>query len=177
MLQERAAFIRGLLQDTVLLEACEVGDSRPLTAEERESWQALLSASLEADIVGGMLGYKMPVVPPVTDEDGAESFLLIKGISNTKWHVMDVVAAPSEYEEPVSAGEHQWLLVLCLTYADATGDTPATAAPPLADDEVTERVEEIKPNFKIRDAIPKLASDNTSVDEKKKLLMGIHEKF
>ena len=78
MLQGRAAFIRGLLQDTVLLEACEVGDSRPLTVEERESWQALLSASLEADIVGGLLGYTMPVAPPVTDEDGAESFLLIK---------------------------------------------------------------------------------------------------
>ena len=84
MLQERAAFIRGLLQDTVLLEECEAGDSRPLTADERESWQALLSASLEADIVGGLLGYKMPVVPPVTDEDGAEAFLLIKGISNKK---------------------------------------------------------------------------------------------
>ena len=63
MLQERAAFIRGLLQDTVLLEACEVGDSRPLTEQEREAWQALLSATLEADIVGGLLGYKMPVFP------------------------------------------------------------------------------------------------------------------
>ena len=42
---------------------------------------------------------------------------------------------------------------------------------------MTERAEEIIPNFKIRDVIPKLSSDATSVEEKKKLMMGIHEKF
>ena len=168
MLQERAVFIRGLLQDTVLLEECDVGDIRPLTVQELEAWQALLSASLEVNIVGGLLGHKLPVVPPVIDEDGAEALLLIKGISNTKWHIMDVVAAPYECEETVSAGEHQWLLVLCLTYADATGDTPATAAPPSADDEVA--LEEIEPSFKLNDAIPRLSSEATSVDEQKMMI-------
>ena len=60
------------------------------------------------------------------------------------------------------------MLVLCLTYADATGDFPATAAPPLADDEVTERVAEIRPNFNLKATIPRLSSDATSVEEKKK---------
>ena len=176
MLQERAAFIRGSLKDTVLLEECEAGDSRPLSEQEREVWQALLSETLDADIVGGLLGYKMLLVPSAVVEDDVHAFLLIKGISNTKWHVMDVAAAPSDFDEPLSVGEHQWLLVLALTYRDATGDTPAMSTPPLSD-EVTERVEEIKPSFKIRDAIPKLSSDSTSTEEKKKLLMGIHEKF
>ena len=64
-----------------------------------------------------------------------------------------------------------------MAYTDATGDASAVAAPPLANDEVTERAEEIRPSFKLRDAIPKLASGITSVAEKKKLIMGIHEKF
>ena len=33
-----------------------------------------------------------------------------------------------------------------------------------------QRAEEIRPSFKLRNAIPKLASDTTSVDEKKKLV-------
>ena len=53
-----------------------------------------------------------------------------------------------------------------MNYADVTGDTPAIAALHLADDEMMERAEEIKPSVKLNDVIPRLSSDATSIEER-----------